>query len=126
MKPLNVILPIFVAAAGCIPSERVHADTLRWICKYDAMASPTGVQRENFKLEFALDTLTKRAVLIGNAGLSDVGFFNGDQAITFEEKLAGGAVQTTSISHTDGKSVHSRHSILNGNFVPSQYYGACK
>ncbi|MBW5438584.1 hypothetical protein FXB41_28620 [Bradyrhizobium canariense] len=81
MKPLIVILPIFVAAAGCIPSERVHADTLRWICRYDAMASPTGVQRENFKLEFALDTLTKRAVLIGNAGVSDVGFFNGDQAI---------------------------------------------
>ncbi|MCP2125782.1 hypothetical protein [Bradyrhizobium ottawaense] len=123
MKFYRFIFTILVSGTYC---AEVRADTLRWVCKYDNMATPSGVQKENFKLEFALDTLTKRAVLIGNAGVSDVAFFNGDQAITFEERLTTGAIQTTSISHTDGRSVHSRHSILSGSFVPSQYYGACK
>ncbi len=125
MKAQVVFLAVLSAQAWfvCTPAR---ADTLRWVCKYDVMASPAGVQRESFRLEFALDSLTKKAVLIGNAGMSDVAVFNGDQAITFAETLGTGVIQTTSISHTDGKSVHSRHSILGGSFVPSQYYGACK
>jgi hypothetical protein len=121
----RIALAIFSTAATFI-SGPMKADTLRWVCKYDVMASPAGVQRESFRLEFALDSLTKKAVLIGNAGMSDVAVLNGDQAITFAETLGTGVIQTTSISHRDGKSVHSRHSILGGSFVPSQYYGVCK
>jgi hypothetical protein len=106
--------------------QTLQADTLRWNCAYSTMASPTTVSGEKFKLEFAMDTLTKRAVLIGNAGVSDVEVFNGDQGITFQEKLGSGAIQTTTISHKDRKSVHSRHSMLGGTLVPSQYYGDCK
>ena len=103
-----------------------EAEAIRWVCNYGTIATPTGLKSEKFKLEFALDTLTKRAVLIGNAGMSDVDAFNGDQGITFQEKLGSGAIQTTTISYKDGRSVHSRHSMLSGAFVPSQYYGECK
>lgn len=102
------------------------AETLGWSCSYSTLATPTGLKKDNFKLEFAMDTLTKRAVLIGNAGMADLDFYNGDQGITFQEKLGSGAIQTTTISHQDGKSVHSRHSMLGGVIVPSQYYGDCK
>lgn len=127
MKALNSTLAILnVAVAFGFSVVEVRANTLRWVCKYEAVASPAGTKQENFNLEFVLDTLTKKALLIGNAGVSDVAVFNGDQAITFQEKLGTGVIQTTTISHTDGRSVHSRHSIMGGIFVPTQYYGSCK
>ena len=49
----------------------------------------------------------------------------GDSGMTFLEVLATGAVQTTTISK-QGNAVHSRHTILAGEFVPSQYYGSCE
>ncbi len=121
-------LSVILISSGLLWFNTVpaQAETLRWSCEFPVMATPKGVSRESFKLEFALDSLTKRAVLIGNAGLSDVDVYNGDQGITFQEKLMSGAIQTTTISHANGKSVHSRHSMLGGNIVPSQYYGDCK
>jgi len=44
--------------------------------------------------------------------------------ITLIEVLPTGAVQTTTIAK-DGRSVHSRHSIIIGDLVPSQYFGQC-
>ena len=49
----------------------------------------------------------------------------GDNGITFLEVLVTGAVQTTTINK-QGKAVHSRHTIIAGEFVPSQYYGTCE
>jgi len=127
MKTLNCMLAaLTISIAFGAGLQNARADSLRWVCRYEAMASPSGTKQESFRLEFVLDTLTKKALLIGNAGVSDLDVFNGDQAITFQEKLATGAIQTTTISHTDGRSVHSRHSVMNGTFVPSQYYGICK
>jgi hypothetical protein len=40
------------------------------------------------------------------------------------EELNGGVVQTTTVAN-DGKSVHSRHTIIGGEMKPSQYYGEC-
>lgn len=124
MKPCRSIL-LAIAFVTQV-SFTAGADTLRWVCNYPSMASPNGLGKEKFKLEFALDTLTKRAVLIGSLGMSDVEVYNGDQGITFQEKLGTGVIQTTTISHKDGRSVHSRHSMLSGSLVPSQYYGECK
>jgi hypothetical protein len=90
------------------------------------MASPAGIKKDQFKLEFALDALTKRAALVENARMSDVDVYDGDRRIPFQEKLSTGVIQTTTISHKDSKSAHSRHSLLGGNLVPSQYYGECK
>jgi hypothetical protein len=99
-----------------------HAETLRWKCNYTVIASPKGLAAETFSLEFALDTIT---VIIGNAGMSDVAAVGGKQGITFQETLGSGAVQTTTIAN-DASSVHSRHTMMGGTLVPSQYYGTCK
>ncbi|WP_161849249.1 hypothetical protein [Bradyrhizobium sp. CCBAU 051011] len=71
-----------------------------------------------------MDTVTRKAVIIGNAGMSDVEAVGGSQGITFQEKLGSGAVQTTTIAK-DGSSVHSRHTLIGGKVTPSQYYGSC-
>lgn len=102
-----------------------HAETLRWKCDYTSMASPNGLAAEKFSLEFALDTVTKKAVTIGNGGMSDVAAVGGHQSITFQETLSSGAVQTTTIAN-DHSSVHSRHTIIGVKLTPSQYYGMCK
>ena len=49
----------------------------------------------------------------------------GYSGVTFLEVLKTGAVQTTTIDD-QGNAVHSRHTILIGELVPSQYYGTCK
>jgi hypothetical protein len=77
-------------------------------------------------LRFALDNFTGKAVIIGNAGMSDVDVLGGSHVLTFQKKLATGAVQSTTIARV-GRSVHSRHTLLlleNG-LTPSQYYGQC-
>ena len=117
-----LILVLFLLA--CLASTS-RAGSLHWKCSYSLVASLDGLQKEQFQLEFALDTSTRRAVLIGNAGLADVDFYNGDQGVTFQERLPTGAIQTTTITHKDGSSVHSRHSIVLGQLAPTQYYGKC-
>mgnify|MGYP001812791690 CR=1 FL=1 len=56
--------------------------------------------------------------------MNDVVFVSGSFGWSFLEYLPTGAVQTTTISKS-GKSVHSRHSMIGNDMVPSQYYGAC-
>jgi hypothetical protein len=97
------------------------AETLRWKCSYTSMATPRGLAQE----KFALDAVTRKAVIIGNAGMSDIDAVGGNQGITFQEKLGSGAVQTTTIAN-DGSSVHSRHTIIGDGLTPSQYYGRCQ
>jgi hypothetical protein len=62
--------------------------------------------------------------MIGNAGMENVVWVDGIEGNTFQETLASGAVQTTTITKS-GSSVHSRHTMMNGKLVPSQYYGTC-
>ena len=79
---------------------------------------------KGFSLQFSVDTVTEKAVLIGNQGLEDVVFLDGIYGVTFLEYLVTGAVQTTTISKS-GISVHSRHTLISGDLLPSQYYGSC-
>jgi hypothetical protein len=116
---------ILVAAVLVMGLRSANAESLRWKCTYSSVASPTGVTGEKFSLEFTLDTVTKKAVVIGNAGMSDVDAVGGSQALTFQERLSSGAVQTTTITN-DRSSVHSRHTMINGKLTPSQYYGTCR
>ncbi len=50
------------------------------------------------------------------------GLVTGDFSL---ELLSTGAVQTTTID-INNKSVHSRHTLMFGDLMPSQYYGRCK
>jgi hypothetical protein len=101
-----------------------EAKSYRWSCVYTQQASPKGLVNERMTLEFAFDDITGKAVLIGNLGISDVEVHIGPVSVTFMEKLSGGVVQTTTVT-TDGQSVHSRHSVIGKQMIPSQSYGQC-
>lgn len=122
---MRTLAAIGLCALALAQPTMVRADTLRWKCDYTSIASPKGLSAEKFSLEFALDTITKKAVIIGNAGMSDVAAVGGNQGITFQETLGSGAVQTTTIAN-DASTVHSRHTMMGGKLMPSQYYGTCK
>jgi hypothetical protein len=115
---------MLTAMATC--ASPALAKNVRWNCVYPVVASPNGLSKEEFKLEFIADDITGKAVMVGNAGMSDVDLNVGAFGVTFSEKLTSGAVQTTTITH-DGTSVHSRHTIFpDKKTTPTQYYGHCK
>lgn len=107
-------------------SPSAMAKSHKWQCVYTQRASLDGLAKDNFSVEFAVDDITGKAVIIGNLGMADVEVHNGFSSVTFIERLDTGAVQATTIAK-DGRSVHSRHTIFGGDeFKPSQYYRQCK
>ena len=116
---------IFVIAFVLCSSSYALAASLKYKCTFPSYANPDGINDTNdFNLEFVVDTITKEAVMIGNNGFSPVRFLFGNSGVTFSEELPTGAIQTTTIA-TQGDAVHSRHTLILGDLVPSQYYGTC-
>ncbi len=75
-------------------------------------------------LSFTLDTDSGIAFMQGNLGLSELDIHVGDEAFSFMERISSGTVQTTTITR-DGQAVHSRNTILLGEFVAAQHFGRC-
>ena len=123
MKVLHISVAV---AAMVVLASPAPAKNFRWVCTYPVVANPEGVSKQDFKLEFLVDDVAEKAVVVGNAGMSDVDLHTGSLGVTFMEKLGGGAVQSTTIAN-GGASVHSRHTVkLEGKFTASQSYGQCK
>jgi hypothetical protein len=118
-------LALVVSAATIGASSTAAAKTSRWNCLFNLRAAAEGLFRDDFRMEFSYDDVTSKAVMIGNQGVADVEIHRGPGAVTFSEKLSGGVVQTTTVTN-DGRSVHSRHTIIGRELVPSQYYGQCR
>jgi hypothetical protein len=118
-------LVLIASAATVGASLSASAKTSRWNCLFNLRAAAEGLYRDVFRMEFAYDDLTGKAVMIGQQGVADVEIHMGSSGVTFSEKLTGGVVQTTTVSN-DGRSVHSRHTIIGQEMVPSQYYGQCR
>jgi hypothetical protein len=80
---------------------------------------------EDFKLVFTVDTSKETAKTVGSKGSFDVEMLHSPTGgMTFVEMIDGGKVLTTTIDPS-GKSVHSRNIIVEGEILPSQYYGTC-
>lgn len=77
-----------------------------------------------FKITYSYNDSTGKAVAKGNAATVSAFVHKGVDAITFIEPLESGAIQSTTIT-TDGKAVHSRHSIIVSMFNPHQMNGFC-
>jgi hypothetical protein len=96
------------AAILIIGTAPASAELVEFDCmypkSYDAFKNKLE-EKETFRLQFKLDTVTNKAFLIGNNGVDEVTYFAGDQGITFLEFLKSGVVQTTTIAKT-GASVH--------------------
>lgn len=116
---------IWISAISCSPSLS-SAASVTYACDFPRWSDNTGTHpsKQKFSMKFAYDTITKEAFMIGNGGVSNVVAVNGDEGITFLERLPTGAVQTTTIIMS-GAAVHSRHSIMFDELTPSQYYGRC-
>jgi hypothetical protein len=114
---LIVCFGVVVSAVNDAAAEAIQFD-----CSYKRGGDPNG---EDFALRFTLDTVTKEAFMVGNAGLSKVVVVDGAYGLTSLEYLPTGAVQTTTIT-TGGNSVHSRHSMMQDKLLPSQYLGSCR
>jgi hypothetical protein len=107
-------------------SQAVGAETETLVCDYSRYATPDGLEKvkEPFVLTFILDLENHTAYLLGNLGSAKVQALSGDKGLTFIEITAAGNVMTTTLDHA-GDSVHSRHTLIMGDLVPSQYYGKC-
>ena len=119
-------------AVACFPfcilffGYAAQAAAIKYSCDFPKFASPEGLSpAKSFSMEFAYDTISEKAVLIGNAGVTQVFPMNGRDGISFVEMLVTGAVQTTTVTKS-GKAVHSRNTLIDGDLVPSQYYGQCE
>lgn len=127
---MSVLLGTFrlsvVVAAMAVLASPALAKTVRWECNYLRAGEPL-TTKDTMRLEFMVDDVSGTAVMIGNKGMSDVVMHVGSLGVTFMEKLASGAVQTTTIREGGG-SVHSRHTMFptDKTVTPSQYSGYCK
>ena len=98
----------------------------RFECMFDKHVSTEISRPANtspLRIEFMVDG-TGHAFAVGR-NVYPVKVIPGSNGVTFLEVLVTGAVQTTTMN-TEGKAAHSRHTILAGELIPSQYYGTCE
>ena len=122
----GVILAVcmLLAMGGAAMAESTEP-VQRFVCVFDMHVSPETTRlsdKSPLRIEFMVDG-TGRAYAVGR-NIYPVKVIPGDSGITFLEVLVTGAVQTTTLSK-QGKAVHSRHTLIDGEFAPSQYYGTC-
>ncbi len=99
-----------------------------YVCSFPVYHSSDEIEMskaDDFVLTFTFDTATSDAFLEGNNGVTPVFLSKGSYGATFLEVLQTGAVQSTTVA-LDGGAVHSRHTMIGGDLVPSQYYGSCE
>ena len=130
---MSALLSVPVIAIAIFATTTCHVQSakppgaIRIVCTFNQFASPQkGLKSlENpMTFEFIVHSNTGEAFIIGNLGLSPVKVLTGTKGITFIEQLDSGAVQSTTVSKSTWKAVHSRHTFIFDLF-PSQYYGAC-
>ena len=100
-----------------------HAQANSFVCDFVKECSLDGCRDAAMQLTFL--TVNGEAYMQGNNGLARLGVVGGYDGITFLEALDGGVVQTTTVSATQSV-VHSRHTIILGDFVASQWHGTCQ
>lgn len=115
----SIMLAMAIASATTV----ADASIIRYHCQ---MASGD----DRMPLEFIYDDVTRKAQIVGNAGMAEVFPWIGEDGISFLELLPTGAVQSTTIDFRTGMAVHSRHTLLarlnkDAPLLPSQMRGTC-
>ena len=125
MRGVILATCVLLAMGGAAKAESTKP-VQRFVCVFDEHVSPETTRlssKSPLRIEFIVDG-TGHAFAVGR-NVYPVKVIPGDNGITFLEVLVTGAVQTTTINK-QGKAVHSRHTIIAGELVPSQYYGTCE
>ncbi len=109
----------------------LHAlcESVTWTCRYPTYADNEGIHKseDDLKLVFRVDSSSETAKIIGSDGKSDANvdmMYSPSGGLSFVEKKSGADVLTTSIDK-NGRSVHSKNIIIDGQISPAQYYGSC-
>ena len=120
-----LLMSVFLALAP------IHGlcDSVTYTCHYSTYADDKGVHNsgDNLKLVLIVDSVKETAKIGGSDGRSDVNvdmIYSPSGGMAFIEKKSGADVLTTSIDK-QGRSVHSRNLIVDGQVSPTQYYGRC-
>ena len=123
----NLILALLMLSL--IPTFAYGGDTETIICNYSSYSDEKGNHKvtDKFVLTFIVDNTKKTAYILGDQGSDKVALIPlaKGEGISFIEITGSGNVMTTAID-TKGDSVHSRNTIINGEIVPTQYYGKCE
>ena len=106
--------------------QTVKSEIISITCDYDKFASIQSVENtiEIFRLSFSVNKDTSEAQVMRKNGISDVQLYPTGGGFTFIEINERGNVLTTTID-IHGKTAHSRNTILDGELIPSQFYGHC-
>ncbi len=121
---MNILKTLFIYTFFSI--HTVIAAPINILCNYDKFASIKSVDNvvEIFQLNFTVDKETSKAKVLRKNSISDVQLYPTGGGFTFVEINKRGNVLTTTVD-IHGKSVHSRNTIIDGELVPSQFYGVC-
>jgi len=107
-------------------SQNAYATLTTITCDYDRYASIQKVEQtiEVMQLVFTVDTESSKAQIIRKSGMTDIDLYPTGGGFTFIEVNERGNVLTTTVD-INGKSAHSRNTIIDSELVPSQFYGSC-
>jgi len=122
---MRVFVVFLVLTLGVVSVASAQTQTL--VCDYPVYVDKAEVQRvkDKFVLTFIIDSAKNAAYILGNNGSAPVRLVTGDRGFTFIELTGSGNVMTTTID-SKRESVHSRHTLISGELVPTQYYGKCR
>ncbi|RAH98278.1 hypothetical protein DLJ53_26580 [Acuticoccus sediminis] len=116
---------IILGAALLSGATDAAAEVVNVECVFDMRRDADGTKSDRMELHYKLDKTTGRAILEGNAGLSDVVLHMGTEGFSFIEVTESGAVMTTTVVISTGRAVHSRNTVIVRELVESQYLGRC-
>ena len=120
-----VSAPCVLTLAGPAEGQRPPQKLTCTFDRYASLKAGTLSKTKKMRLEFTVDTTTPKAYMVGNNGVAEVHMVSGPSGMTFLEVLVTGAVQSTTLDKS-GNAVHSRHTMIADDLMPSQYYGICR
>ena len=119
---------LLVLIAWSFVSIPALADIITFKCAYPTYSDKTGVQEaKGFEATFVSDTDTGKAYRSGSNGSTEVSLSmrSDKEGVNVLELTNSGNIMLTTILFS-GQSVHSRNSVIMGEFIASQYYGICE
>lgn len=119
------MLKIIIVLTSILASIQSYA-SIMYECNFSYNANHKEFQKlqKPFELKIISDDKNNVHYLIGDSGSSQLTKVKNLYGINFLEVTDVGNIMVTTISNS-GQSVHSRNSLIFGEFVPSQYYGSC-
>ncbi len=141
LKQTLVFIAALVLSAGSAQAQdgTVFLNVERLNCSFPVVATGSGwatianrpeATTDVQELSFSIDSISEdRAVIFANNGFSELTVLRGTSSLTLLEMTLTGNVRVTVVyaSQNSGAfpAVHSRHTDMHGEPVPSQQYGWC-